>query len=128
MSEQAESKRVLVVEDDEPTRLSIIDTLDALGFDDVTAVATGAGAVNALIGNPGGYEIAIVDIFLTDMTAKHMARQFPENHGIKTLILFSGGGGDSFAAVRSEYEKLDIPNVQSLKKPATLDKFKALLG
>ena len=121
-------KKVLVIEDDEDMRASIVDILKVLGYDEVTAVANGAGGVNALIGNPNGFPIAIVDIFLPDMTAKHMARQFPSTHGIKTLILYSGGAGEDFAAVRAAFEKLGIPNVQSLKKPATLEKFEKLLS
>ncbi|MCH8202789.1 MAG: response regulator [Proteobacteria bacterium] len=121
-------KKVLVIEDDKDTRASIVEILKVLGYDEVTAVADGAAAVSALVENPNGFPIAIIDIFLPDMTAKHMAGRFPSTHGIKTLILYSGGGGEHFAAVRAAFEKLGIPNVQSLKKPATLEKFEKLLS
>ncbi len=120
-------RRVLVIEDDKDTRLAILDNLAVLGLTDVVAVATGAGGVNAMIENPEGFPVAIVDIFLPDMTAKAMAKRFPKKHGIKTLILYSAGRSDDFAAVRSVFEGLGISNIRFLKKPATVEQFRELL-
>lgn len=120
-------RRVLVIEDDDDTRAAITDTLGVLGLGDVVAVATGAAALNAMIGNPDGFPIAIVDIYLPDMTAKAMAKRFPKKHGIKTLILYSGGRGDDFVAVRAVFEGLGISDIHYLKKPATLEQFRELL-
>ena len=121
-------RRVLVIEDDKDTRLAILDTLGVLGLTDVVAVATGAAALSAMIQNPEGFPVAIVDIYLPDMTAKAMAKRFPAKHGIKTLILYSGGRGDDFAAVRAVFEGLGISNIHYLKKPATLEEFQEVLG
>jgi len=120
-------RRVLVIEDDKDTRSAILDILGELGLVDVVAVATGAAALNAMIENPKGFPVAIVDIYLPDMTAKAMAKRFPEKHGIKTLILYSGGRGDDFAAVRAAFEGLGISNIHYLKKPATVEQFQELL-
>ena len=120
-------RRVLVIEDDKDTRSAIIDTLGVLGLVDVVAVATGAAALGAMIENSEGFPVAIVDIYLPDMTAKAMAKSFPATHGIKTLILYSGGRGDDFAAVRAVFERLGISNIHYLKKPATVEQFQELL-
>ncbi len=121
-------RRVLVIEDDKDTRLAILDNLAVLGLTDVVAVATGAAALSAMIQNPEGFPVAIVDIFLPDMTAKAMAKRFPTKHGIKTLILYSGGRAEDFAAVRSVFEGLGISDIHYLKKPATVEQFQELLN
>ena len=120
-------RRVLVIEDDKDTRLAITDTLGVLGLVDVVAVATGAAALLAMRQDPEGFPLAIVDIYLPDMTAKTMAKSFPAKHGIKTLILYSGGRGDDFAAVRAVFEGLGISDIHYLKKPATVEQFRELL-
>ncbi len=116
-----------MIEDDKDTRLAILDNLAVLGLTDVVAVATGAAALSAMIQNPEGFPVAIVDIYLPDMTAKAMAKRFPAKHGIKTLILYSAGRSDDFAAVRAVFEGLGISNIHYLKKPATLEEFQELL-
>jgi DNA-binding NtrC family response regulator len=121
-------RRVLVIEDDQDTRFAILEALAVLGYADVVAVATGAATLNAMIQNPEGFPVAIVDIYLPDMTAKFMAKSFPAKHGIKTLILYSGGRGDVFAAARAAFEGLGISEIHYLKKPATLKEFQELLN
>lgn len=120
-------RRVLVIEDDNDTRDEIVEMLEQMEFTDIVAVATGGAALSAVARHQGGFPVAIVDIFLPDMTAKAMARQLPANHGIETLILLSGVGGDQFAAVGPVFEDLGISDIHYMKKPATVEKFEEIL-
>ena len=121
MSDDDEKKQsILIIEDDEATRSAIVTILEALGYDDVSAVGSGAHAFKVLDKYPGSHPIVIIDIFLTDMTAKHLASQLPQDHGIQKLLILSGGTADHFTAVRSVFERQGIAEVQTLKKPATL--------
>ena len=121
MSDGNEKKQsILVVEDDEVTRSAIVTVLETLGYDDVSALGSGAHAFKMLDKYPGSHPIAIIDIFLADMTAKHLASLLPQDHGIQKLLILSGGTADDFAAVRSVFERQGIAEVHTLKKPATL--------
>ena len=128
MSDDDEKKQtVLLVEDDEVTRSAIVTILEALGWDDVSAFENGAHALKVLDKYPGSHPIAIIDIFLTDMTAKHLASELPEDHGIKKLLILSGGGDGAFAAVRSVFEKRGISEIHTNKKPATREMLQLFL-
>lgn len=128
MSDYEEKKpRVLVIEDDQETKKAIVEILEVLGYEHVGAVSTGGHAIKILERNPRGFPIVIIDIFLTDMTAKHLASRFPQDHGIQKILILSGGTADAFAPVRSVFERQGIAEVHTLKKPATLKQLKRFL-
>ena len=129
MSDDEEKIRsILVVEDDIATRLAIVEGLEALGYGNVSAIGNGAHALKVLKKLPGGHPAAIIDIFLSDMTAKHLASELPQDHGIQKLLILSGGTADDFAAVRSVFEKQGIADIQTAKKPVTREMLQRLLG
>ncbi len=128
MSVDEEKKQsILLVEDDRLTRSAMVAVLDLLGYDNVVDTGSGAHAIKILDRNPGGFPIAIIDIFLSDMTAKHLADKIPPDHGIQKLLILSGGTADDFAAVRSVFEKQGISKVQTAKKPVTREMLQRFL-
>ena len=124
---QTKKPPVLVVEDDEVTREVIAELLKVLGYDDIRTAESGTQAVNFLEKDPRGFPIVIIDIFLTDMTAKHLASRVPRDHGIQKLLIISIGTADDFAAVRSVFEKQGIPKVHTAKKPVTREMLREFL-
>lgn len=129
MSDGNEKRQpILLIEDDEATRSVIVEGLEALGCDDVSALGGGAHAVKVLDMYPGSQPIAIIDIFLTGRTAKHLAGGFRQDHGIQKLSILSSGTADDLAAARSVFEKRGIPVVYTNKKPATWEMLQRFLG
>lgn len=129
MSDDDEEKNqsILVVEDDLVARTAIVAVLEALGYDDVSAFEDGANVLKVLDKFPGSYPVAIIDIFLTDMTAKHLASELPSDHGIQKILILSGGTADAFAGVRSAFEKRGISEIQTHKKPVTREMLQQFL-
>ena len=125
--DEEKNQTILVVEDDMATRASIVEGLKALGYDKLSAIESGAHALKVLKEMPGSHPIAIIDIFLTDMTAKHLASELPPDHGIEKLLILSGGTADDFAAVRSTFEKQGISEIHTHKKPVTREMLQRLL-
>ncbi len=121
MSDDGEEKKqpILLVEDDWVTRSAIVTVLEALGYYNVIATGSGTHAIKVMDENPGGYPIAILDIFLIDMTAIDLASRFPQDHGIQKLLIISGGTAEDLAAARSAFEKRGISEIHTQKKPVT---------
>ena len=129
MSEYEERKPpVLLIEDDEATSEAIVAGLKSFGYENVSACSSGAEAIKELNNNPRRYPIAIIDIFLDDMTAKHMASNFPKEHAIQKLLIISVGTADDFAAVRSVFERQGILEVRMAKKPINRETLKRFLS
>ena len=128
MSVDEEKKQsILLVEDDRLTRSAMVAVLDLLGYDNVVDTGSGAHAIKILDEDPGGFPIAIIDIFLSDMTAKHLAAKIPLDHGIQKLLILSGGTADDFAVVRSGFEARGISEIHTLKKPVTREMLQRFL-
>ena len=117
----------MVIGSDKAVRSSIIEVLQASGFANVVGADTGAAALWNLARDPQAFPIVVLDIFLSDMTAKVLAGKIPERHGIETLIFLSSALGGDLAAVRSVFEQLGISKIRRLKEPATVEQFQELL-
>ena len=125
--DEEKMRSILVVEDDETTRSAIVMVLEALDHDNVIDIGSGDHAIKILERDPRCCPIAIIDIFLSDMTAKHLARELPVDHGIEKILILSSGTADAFTGVRSAFEKRGISDVQTCKKPVTRDMLQRFL-
>ena len=128
MSDYKVRPPILVIEDNQATKQAIVEILEVLGYDHVSAASSGGQTIKILEQEPKAFPIVLIDIFLTDMTAKHLASRFPRDHGIKKLLILSGGTADDFAAVCSVFERRGIAEVHTLKKPASLETLQKFLG
>ena len=118
---------ILVVEDEAFVRSAIVRILQSLGFTSVVDVASGAEALQAIEGAPGGFSIAVFDITLSDMRIEKLAEQLPATHGIETLVLCSGGTADDFRSAQAAFERLGVPTIHCRKKPVGIADFKTAL-
>jgi len=59
-------ERILVVEDDEATRLAICEILESLGYV-VSGAADGKEAVHLLIETQGGFDLIVSDLVMPNM-------------------------------------------------------------
>jgi CheY-like chemotaxis protein len=108
--------RVLVVEDDEPTRAAVGELLLMLGHRP-TVAASAQAALDAVANTPFG--ALLTDVKLPDMSGIDLARRVVELHRDITVIFASG---DSIA----DEEASDFP-WQALRKPYTLDDLRVAL-
>ncbi|SAK56660.1 hybrid sensor histidine kinase/response regulator [Caballeronia ptereochthonis] len=81
------AKRVLVVEDDDPSREAVSELLSVLGYQVVRA-ANATEALRAL--NDGSFDVLLTDLRLPDMPGTELARRVIEAYG-KTRIIFASG-------------------------------------
>jgi HAMP domain-containing protein/CheY-like chemotaxis protein/signal transduction histidine kinase len=86
---QPHTKRLLVVEDNDTERQCIIDLL-AHSDIEITGVATGGEALNALLDRP--FDCAVLDLRLPDMTGFELLEKIQNEPALRTLpiIVFTG--------------------------------------
>lgn len=107
-------KRLLVVEDDDNQRKSIIELID---HDDVaiTAVSTGQEALNELAIQR--YDCMVLDLMLSDMTGFELLDRIRENEQLTDLpiIIYTGKDLDSKeeTQLRKYAESIIIKDVKS---------------
>lgn len=107
-------KRLLIVEDDEVQRKSIIELI---GHDDVaiTAVSTGQDALNELHGQR--YDCMVLDLMLTDMTGFELLDRIRDDEGLNDLpiIIYTGKDLDTKeeTRLRKYAESIIIKDVKS---------------
>jgi DNA-binding response OmpR family regulator len=80
---------VLVVEDDERTRLAVAAWLTSRGLT-VWAAANGREAAELLAYPPGRIGVALVDIGLPDMSGMSLCEMMREWHPFLPVLVFSG--------------------------------------
>ncbi|WP_458121288.1 response regulator [Paenibacillus sp. Z6-24] len=107
-------KQLLIVEDDEIQRQSIIELI---GHDDVaiTAVSTGKAALAELDGKR--YDCMVLDLMLTDMTGFELLDRIRDNHQLKDLpiIIYTGKDLDTKeeTQLRKYAESIIVKDVKS---------------
>ncbi|MEG3908474.1 HAMP domain-containing protein [Microcoleus sp. w2-18bC1] len=82
-------KNLLVVEDDETQRLSIVDLI---GNHDVSTTAVGSGAEALAILKSGHFDCVVLDLGLPDMTGFELIEQIKQEATLKSLplIIYTG--------------------------------------
>ncbi|ANF98259.1 response regulator [Paenibacillus bovis] len=107
-------KQLLIVEDDEIQRQSIIELI---GHDDVsiTAVSTGKAALEEL--DSKRYDCMVLDLMLTDMTGFELLDRIRDNHQLKDLpiIIYTGKDLDTKeeTQLRKYAESIIVKDVKS---------------
>ena len=89
----SEPARILVVEDDPLSRAVTSEILSEEGHD-VTAVATGTEALNALGSAERSYDLVITDLGLPDMSGLELVRRLREALPTMGIIALSGRSTD----------------------------------
>jgi CheY-like chemotaxis protein len=106
---QAESSRVLIVEDEARIRSLLCDTFVAAGHN-VTEATTGTEALTRL--EQGAFDLVISDLGLPEVSGLHIARWIKENRPDTRFILATGW---SDMVVPEDYERCRIDAI--FKKP-----------
>jgi PAS domain S-box-containing protein len=104
-------ERILVVEDDEATRMAICEILDIMGYS-VMAVADGIEALETLEENNGQIDLILSDLVMPNMGGRDLYDYVTGNHPDIKVILMTGYplGGHT-------RELLDRSRVTWLQKP-----------
>lgn len=102
---------VLVVDDDETVRMIATGSLERMGFS-VRSFADGHDAEAALIGNPGGFAIALIDLSMPGMTGNVLAERLHLARPDLPVLIMSGDHGQ-FPDIRTASPHL----VHRLAKP-----------
>ena len=108
------TKRLLVVEDNDIERESIVELLDDQDIE-LTAVATGAEALEALLGQP--YDCVVLDLRLPDMNGFDLLERFqaePSLHDVP-VVVFTGKelSYDEEARLKTMAKSIVLKDVQS---------------
>jgi DNA-binding NtrC family response regulator len=106
-----EPVRILLV-DDEPPLLKLMQTyLARLGYS-VEACPDGASAKAAFASNPGGFDLVVADVTLPDISGQDMAVEMAANAGDLRVLLCSGYPVQLTsipAEIRDRFDCLDKP-------------------
>jgi len=111
-------KNLLVVEDDETQRLSIVELI---GNSDVctTAVGTGAAALAAL--KTGSFDCVVLDLGLPDMTGFELIKQLKLEVGLNNLPIIVYTGKDLSRAEETELKRIaETIIVKDVRSPERL--------
>ncbi len=118
MAEQL--KRILVVDDEENTRLALKRLLNREGYEVQTA-ANGREALNSLNSSP--VELIITDLNMPEMNGltflKELNRQYPASN----VIMIT-----AYGEVESYLEALNLGAFEYLNKPLRLDELRKVMG
>lgn len=118
----AHSQRVLVVEDDQGVRATVVDVLQSAGFQ-VAAVEDGISAEAQM--RDGDYAVVILDILLPGQSGLAVLKQMSRAASARPRIVAVSGGGDDLTGASA----LDLARVlgadRVLYKPFTSDELMA---
>jgi CheY-like chemotaxis protein len=118
MSEDpGKSLRVLVVDDEPLIVMSIVDMLEDLGHQAVSA-ESGHEALS-LLGEEPGFDLVITDQMMPDMTGTELARQAMSRHGDIAVFLSTG-----YSDLEGEADR----SLPRLSKPYSQADLKALIA
>jgi CheY-like chemotaxis protein len=112
-------KRILLVEDDEPTRETLKKLLDRRGYE-VVAVASLAEARSAA--ESGEYDLVISDFALPDGTGTELMAELRSRFGLKGIALSGYGGEEDLARSR------EAGFIAHLTKPVAIGSLEEALG
>jgi len=87
------TKRILIVDDDQPLREALVEQLTELDEFEVTEAGTGADGLAAAAESP--FDLVILDVGLPDRDGREVCRQMRKS-GVKApIIMLTGAGSDA---------------------------------
>jgi len=113
-------QRVLIVDDEENTRIGLVKLLAQEGYD-AKAVADGFEALEYL--NDGGIDLVITDINMPGMNGLVFLRELNQTYPEIKVVMITAYGG-----VGSYLESMNLGALEYLHKPVKLKDLKAVLS
>ncbi|MEG4056661.1 MULTISPECIES: HAMP domain-containing protein [unclassified Microcoleus] len=111
-------KNLLVVEDDETQRLSIVDLI---GNHDVSTTAVGSGAEALEILKSGHFDCVVLDLGLPDMTGFELIEQIKQEATLKSLPLIIYTGKELTRSEESQLKRMaETIIVKDVRSPERL--------
>lgn len=118
MAEQL--KKILVVDDEENTRLALTRLLSREGYEVKTA-ANGLEALSSLRNNP--VELIITDLNMPEMNGLTFIRELNREYPASNVIMIT-----AFGEVESYLEALNLGAFEYLNKPLRLEDLRKVMG
>ena len=118
MAEQL--KRILVVDDEENTRIALTRLLSREGYE-VNTAANGLEALNSLRNNPA--ELIITDLNMPEMNGLAFLRELNREYPTSNVIMIT-----AFGEVESYLEALNLGAFEYLNKPLRLEELRKVMG
>lgn len=118
MAEQL--KRILVVDDEENTRLALTRLLSREGYEVKTA-ANGLEALSSLRNNP--VELIITDLNMPEMNGLSFLRELNREYPSSNVIMIT-----AFGEVESYLEALNLGAFEYLNKPLRLEELRKVMS
>jgi DNA-binding NtrC family response regulator len=113
-------KRILVVDDEENTRIALTRILSREGYQ-VQAAANGLEALNSLRDCPA--ELIITDLNMPEMNGLTFLKELNRNYPSSNVIMIT-----AFGEVESYLEALNLGAFEYLNKPLRLEDLRKLMG
>jgi len=113
-------KRILVVDDEENTRIALTRLWSREGYEVQTA-ANGLEALNALRRNPA--ELIITDLNMPEMNGLAFLRELNREYPASNVIMIT-----AFGEVESYLEALNLGAFEYLNKPLRLEELRKVMG
>lgn len=109
----SEGQTVLVMEDAEPVRMLIVDSLERVGYRVIEA-ATGAEGVDAAASHIGRIDLCVSDIVMPGQSGPKAVEVIRKKRPGMPVLFISGYSADT-----AREDALDAPNTELLLKPFT---------
>lgn len=113
-------KRILVVDDEENTRIALSHLLLHEGYE-VSTAADGNEALCSLRNSPA--ELVITDLNMPGMNGLAFLRELYREHPASNVIMMT-----AYGEVESYLDALDLGVFEYLNKPLKLDELRSLVG
>ncbi len=113
-------RRVLVVDDEENTRLALTRLLSREGYQ-VRTASNGNEALCQLRNNPA--ELIITDLNMPEMNGLTFLRELNREHPMSNVIMIT-----AFGEVESYLEALNLGVFEYINKPIRLEELKKVMG
>ena len=118
MSDQ--SRRILVVDDEENARIALTKILTREGYE-VASAGNGYEALNYLRGRE--VELIITDINMPEMDGLVFLRELSRSHPASNVIMIT-----AYGEVESYIEAMNLGAFEYINKPVKVDELKKIIG
>jgi DNA-binding response OmpR family regulator len=108
--------RILLVEDDAPSRAAMCELLGEEGYE-ATGAATGAAALRALRSSAHPFDLVVTDLGLPDLSGAELVQRIRESAPTVSVIVVSGKSVHDPDVVKL----LGEPRIAFLQKPIDID-------
>lgn len=115
-----QSKRILVVDDEENARIALSKILAREGYD-VASAGNGLEALNYL--RSRDVELIITDINMPEMNGMSFLRELNRSHPQSNVIMIT-----AYGEVESYIEAMSLGAFEYINKPVKIDELKKVIG